>query len=118
MPKKQATKEAEKTEAETSTNYPVSVTVDLKGVAVGDSHLILIKSVRAGAKDGSDYIVATVESSTLTGNTIWFKGKYGLSNGYASLLKNSNGVIEGEWIYSKVESTKSPVGYAHRWVKV
>lgn len=117
MPTKHKEQE-EKTVAETTNQtYPTSVTLDLKSVAVGDSHAINIQSVRAGAKDGQDYIVATVESSTIEGNTIWFKGKYGLSNGYASLLKNSNGVVEGEWIYTKVESSKSPVGYAHRWTK-
>ena len=100
------------------TNYPESVLMDLKKVEVGASHAINIQSIRAGVtQSGQDYIVATTESDTLEGNTIWFKGAYGLQNGYQSILKNSNGVVEGEWIYSKVESKRSPVGYAHRWVK-
>lgn len=111
-------KKEEKVGAETPKEYPESVLMDLKTVKVGDSHAIHIQSVRAGVtKSGQDYIVATTESNTLEGNTIWFKGAYGLQNGYQSVLKNSEGVVEGEWIYSKVESERSPVGYAHRWVK-
>jgi hypothetical protein len=100
-----------------TTQYPKSVMVDLRTVEVGSSVKFNIESVRTGisSKTGDDFIVATVSSEEIEGNTIWFKGKFGLQNGYASLLKAFGGVIEGHCVYHKVESKKSPVGYAHRW---
>lgn len=119
MPRHTQKKEAQEVADTTNqtTQYPESIIVDLRAVEVGSSVRFNIESVRTGisSKTGDDYIVATVSSEEIEGNTIFFKGKYGLQNGYASLLKAFNGVIEGDCVYHKVESKKSPVGYAHRW---
>ena len=67
-----------------------------------------------------DMIVATVET-VLPGNTLWLKGKFGPQNGLLSLMKAAKGGdnIEGkEFDVSKIESDKSPAGYAYLWKKL
>jgi len=64
-------------------------------------------------------IVANVETS-IEGDTIWLKGQYGPQSGLYSLISaaGSGENIEGNtFVFSRVESEKSPTGYAYRWVK-
>jgi hypothetical protein len=63
-------------------------------------------------------IGAEVRVEGLDGSLLWLKGEYGPSNGLMSLIKlvGDPDNIEGKTItYVRVESEKSPVGYAHSW---
>ena len=56
----------------------------------------------------------------LPGEVIWLKGQFGPQNGLLSLMKAAEGGanIEGNaFMFTRVESEKSPAGYAFRWVK-
>lgn len=90
--------------------------LDLRAVEVGQSHTITFHEVKQ-LENGS--IVATVESETVEGTSLWLSGSYGPQNGLMSLIKaaggNGAGIEGGSFTYTKVESEKSPAGYAHRW---
>jgi len=89
--------------------------LDLRAVEVGESHLITFHEVKQ-MENGS--IVATVESETIEGTSLWLSGSYGPQNGLMSLIKAAQGgdnIEGGSFVYTKVESEKSPAGYAHRW---
>ncbi len=63
-------------------------------------------------------IVASVDSETLQGDTLWLRGKFGPQNGLLSLIRAVNGPenIQGSTVkFSKIASEKSPAGYAFRW---
>ena len=63
------------------------------------------------------YTSADVKSETIEGDTLWLKGKFGFQNGCLSLL-NAAGKkpLEGNtYTFMKIESDKSPAGYAFRW---
>lgn len=95
---------------------PVDTQIDLRSVGIDEQHTIEVESIRQN-DDGS--IVATVSSDTLEGNTLWLRSaKYGAQNGLASLLKASENNPIGSFVYTKVASENSPVGYAHLWSKV
>ena len=56
----------------------------------------------------------------LPGEVIWLKGQFGPQNGLLSLMKAAEGGenIEGNtFVFTRIESEKSPAGYAFRWVK-
>ena len=68
----------------------------------------------------NDYIVATVSSETLEGNTLWLRGKFGLQNGALSLIKlvgssESADFVGNIFTVEKVESEKSMSGYRYQW---
>lgn len=89
--------------------------LDLREVAVGESHVITFHEVKAL---DSGALVATVESETIEGSTLWLAGAYGPQNGLLSLMKAADGgdnIEGGTFRYEKVASDKSPAGYAHRW---
>lgn len=89
--------------------------LDLRAVEVGESHTITFHEVKAL---DSGALVATVESETIEGSTLWLAGSYGPQNGLLSLMKAAEGgdnIEGGTFVYTKVESEKSPAGYAHRW---
>ena len=91
--------------------------LDLRAVEVGQSHTITFHEVKQ-LENGS--IVATVESETIEGDSLWLKGSYGPQNGLMSLIKAADGgssIEGGSFTYTKVESEKSPAGYAHRWTR-
>lgn len=57
-------------------------------------------------------------TTDISGELIWLKGSYGPTNGMHSLIKAADGGdnIEGNtFTFTRVESDKSPVGYAYRW---
>ena len=90
--------------------------LDLRAVEVGQSHIITFHEVKA-LESGA--LVATVESETIEGTTLWLAGYYGHQNGLLSLIKAANGgdnIEGGTFVYEKVASEKSPAGYAHRWM--
>ena len=90
------------------------VHMDLRTVAVGDSITVVFLNV----KPVGDRIVAEVDSEDIEGNHLWLKGDWGPQNGLLSLMKAADGGdnIAGQtFVYTKVESEKSPAGYAHRW---
>jgi len=96
------------------TNFPESIIMDLKEVEIGDSITVCFEEV----KQVGDKIIATVTSDDLPGDTLWLKGNFGPQNGLLSLIKTLKGGdnIEGSTVkYTKVESEKSPAGYAHLW---
>ena len=89
--------------------------LDLREVAVGESHVITFHEVKA-LESGA--LVATVESETVEGTSLWLAGAYGPQNGLLSLMKAADGgdnIEGGTFRYEKVPSDKSPAGYAHRW---
>lgn len=92
--------------------------VNLQSTEIDEAHDITFHETRL-TEDG--HIVATVSSETLEGTTIWLKGKFGAQNGLGSLIKACDGdgsKIEGNtFTFTRVESEKSPAGYAYRWVK-
>jgi len=93
--------------------------VSLAGTTIDEAHKVTFVSL---TQTPQGYIVANVESETLEGDTLWLRGKYGSQNGFGSLLhavENEGEMIEGNsFIFTKVESSKSPKGYAYRWQKV
>jgi hypothetical protein len=68
------------------------------------------------AENGS---VGAVVTTALPGELLWLaSGEHGPQNGLPSLVKASEGGenIEGNtFCFSRVESEKSPAGYAFRW---
>ncbi len=96
-----------------------SANVALAETEIDVQHIVTFESV---SQTPQGYIVANVVSETLEGDTIWLRGKFGSQNGFGSLLhavENEGEMIEGNsFIFTKVESAKSPKGYAYRWQKV
>lgn len=92
------------------------VTVTLADAELGGEHAITIVRM---FKTGEGAIGAEVTSETLVGNVLWLKGKFGFQNGFLSMLNAVGGnanELEGKTLtFSKIESEKSPVGYAFRW---
>ena len=91
--------------------------MNLRVVEVGDSHTVEILDVR---QVNDTTLVADVKSETLAGDYLWLRGSLGAQNGFHSLIKAANGgenIAGSTFVYSKVESEKSPVGYAHRWTQ-
>lgn len=91
--------------------------VALKESPIGESHAVTFDSVFT-TDNGSIGAFVTTE---LAGRLIWlFSPEYGPQNGLHSLIAatgeaTSEG-LEGHTVnYTRVESEKSPVGYAHRW---
>ena len=93
-----------------------SVQMTLAGTTIDEPHVVLFERV---SQTPQGYIVCDVSSETLEGNTLWLRGKYGSQNGFGSLLNavdDEGDLIEGkEFIFTKVESDKSPKGYDYRW---
>lgn len=89
-----------------------SMTMDLRGVAVGESHAVTFHQIRETPNGG---LVATVSSETLEGDTLWLRGSYGPQNGLLSLANCCADPTGQTVTYEKVASEKSPAGYAHRW---
>ncbi len=93
--------------------------VSLAETTIDEAHKVTFVSL---TQTPQGYIVANVESETLEGDTLWLRGKYGSQNGFGSLLhavENEGEMIEGNsFIFTKVESSKSPKGYAYRWQAV
>ena len=89
----------------------------LNSMEMNDSHEVTVLDMRM--TDG-DFIVLTVESETLEGNTLWLKGKYGLQNGARQLMKLVNSSDTEDYIGEtftvlKMESEKSMSGYRYHW---
>tara|TARA_Y100000004_G_C8953744_1_gene429803 strand:- start:1619 stop:1954 length:336 start_codon:yes stop_codon:yes gene_type:complete len=99
---------------------PDSVNMNLKEIEMGESHVVTFLEVR---QTPNNAIVATVDSETLDGDTLWLRSaKFGGQNGLGSLLSAvdfEGDEIEGsDFSIEKVESSESPVGYAYKWSKV
>ena len=99
---------------------PDNVNMNLKELEMGETHVVTFLEVR---QTPNNAIVATVDSETLEGDTLWLRSaKYGGQNGLGSLLaavEFEGYSIEGaDFTITKVESTESPVGYAYKWAKV
>lgn len=92
-----------------------SLLMNLSNAEIGKGITISFLSVRQNS-DGS--IVASVDSEGLEGDTLWLSSaRYGAQNGLASLLIATDGKTpEGmDLTFTKVESKKSPAGYAFHW---
>ena len=65
----------------------------------------------------SGHVVADVSSDTIEGDTLWLKGRFGFQNGCLSLLKaaGKKDIEGGTFTFKKIESEKSPTGYAFMW---
>ena len=99
---------------------PDAVNMTLKEIDMDESHVVTFLEVR---QTPNGAIVATVDSETLEGDTLWLRSaEYGGQNGLGSLLaavEFDGDSIEGnDFTISKVESSKSPVGYAYKGTKV
>tara|TARA_R100000988_G_C3895943_1_gene115110 strand:- start:36 stop:374 length:339 start_codon:yes stop_codon:yes gene_type:complete len=95
------------------------ITVTLADAEIGGEHVVEITRM---FKTDEGAIGAEVRSETLVGNVLWLKGKFGFQNGFLSMLNAVDGdanELEGKSLtFTKVESEKSPVGYAFRWTLV
>jgi hypothetical protein len=92
-----------------------NVNIALKDTELGTTHEVTFVAVRQ-LPEG--VLVADVTSPTLEGNTLWLRGKFGPQSGLMSLIKAADGGenIEGNTFnFTRVESEKSPAGYAFRW---
>tara|TARA_R100001086_G_scaffold160241_1_gene86067 strand:+ start:866 stop:1186 length:321 start_codon:yes stop_codon:yes gene_type:complete len=90
-------------------------TVSLQETEIDAEHKVTFHEVRQ-TEEG--FLVATVSSESLEGTTLWLKGKFGPQNGLMSLMKSAEGGenIEGNtFTFTRIESEKSPSGYAYRW---
>ena len=63
--------------------------------------------------------IGAMVTTTLSGEMIWLSSEeYGPQNGLLSLVKANEGTtdLEGKTFkFSRIESDKSPAGYAYRW---
>ena len=88
--------------------------MNLKEAVLGDEHEVTFLAVQ---QMDSGAVLATVDSDTLEGDSLWLSGKFGPQNGLLSLL---NAAGDGESIegntfkFSRIESDNS-AGYAYRW---
>tara|TARA_R100000900_G_scaffold1326_2_gene2839 strand:+ start:7115 stop:7456 length:342 start_codon:yes stop_codon:yes gene_type:complete len=99
---------------------PDAVNMNLKELEMGEPHVVTFLEVR---QTPNNAIVATVDSETLEGETLWLRSaKYGGQNGLGSLLAavefEGNSIEGADFTITKVASTESPVGYAYKWAKV
>jgi len=95
-----------------------SVSMMLSETELNTPHTVEFRRVRS-TEDG--FIVASVSSDSLEGDTLWLRGKFGPQNGLHSLVNAAEGgenIEGGSYIYERIESENSPAGYAHRWVAV
>jgi len=89
--------------------------MSLKDAAFGEAHTVAFLRVN---QTDSGAVVATVDSETLEGDTLWLAGQHGPQNGLLSLLKaaGEEREVEGKsFTFTRVESENSPAGYAYRW---
>lgn len=88
---------------------------------LGTSHDVTINSV---FKTEAGNIGAMVSCESMSGNVLWLlSNEYGGQNGLNSLIGATESTepsdLTGKTVrYTRVESEKSPVGYAHRWESV
>ena len=89
--------------------------VVLREVAIGVEVPVTFSQVKEVSNGG---LLAVVETE-LEGDFLWLSSsEYGPQNGFMSLVKAANGGenIEGKtFTFSRIESEKSPAGYAYRW---
>jgi hypothetical protein len=99
---------------EAALSRPSSVDMRLNTAEIGAEHSITFDRC---TQTDSGAIVASVRCDTLEGDTLWLRGKYGPQNGLPSLIKaaGSDGISGRTFTFSRVESEKSPAGYAYRW---
>jgi len=92
-----------------------SEAVSLREVPIGEE--VSVNFTRVFEVDGT---LGAEVACDLPGEVIWLKGQFGPQNGLLSLMKAAEGGenIEGNtFTFSRIESEKSPAGYAFRWVK-
>ena len=102
---------------QTTSHRTETQTVKLNTMEMEEPHEIKILDMRM--TDGG-FIVTSVESETLEGNTLWLKGKYGLQNGAMSLMElvgsnESTDYVDKMFSVQKVPSEKSMSGYRYEW---
>ena len=74
----------------------------LHDAEIDTPHTVVFDELRALDSGG---IVATVECETLTGTTLWLRGKFGPQNGLHSLVKAADGgenIEHHAFVYTKV----------------
>tara|TARA_R110002012_G_scaffold321566_1_gene549888 strand:- start:14038 stop:14394 length:357 start_codon:yes stop_codon:yes gene_type:complete len=94
--------------------------IDLKQLEIGDSLTVKFNEFKTVELDNGPGLVSEV---SVTGafdgeGSLWFWGTFGAQNGWHSLAHAaiSPSAIEGStFVLSKVESAKSPAGYAYHW---
>ena len=97
---------------------PQSEAMKLKEMEMGVNHAVTITDLR---NTSNGFVVASVESEDLAGDTLWLKGKFGLQNGAAKLIQLCNGstdpvdYIGKTFLVSKVENQESMTGYNYDW---
>tara|TARA_R110002012_G_scaffold309294_1_gene516237 strand:+ start:12517 stop:12882 length:366 start_codon:yes stop_codon:yes gene_type:complete len=94
---------------------PASETMNLSATELNSTHEVTFLEVRSPS-DG--LLVARVDCETLAGDSLWLRGRFGPQNGLMSLVKAADGGanIEGQtFTFTRIESDKSPAGYAFRW---
>jgi len=99
---------------------PDDVNMNLRELEMEESHTVTFLKV---TQTTTGAIVASVDSETLEGDTLWLRSpKYGGQNGLGSLLAqvefNGDEIEGNDFVITKVVSEESPVGYAYKWSKV
>ena len=103
------------TEIDWSSVLSTSEAVSLREVPMGEEVTVIFN--RVFEADGT--LGAEVETE-LPGDVLWLKGQFGPQNGLLSLIKAADGgenIEGGTFVFSRIESEKSPAGYAFRWSK-
>lgn len=97
---------------------PQSEAMKLKEIKMGVAYAVTITDLR---NTSNGFVVASVESKDLAGDTLWLKGKFGLQNGAAKLIQLCDGstdpvdYIGKTFLVSKVENQDSMTGYNYDW---
>ena len=94
---------------------PASEQMNLSTTELNTTHEVTFLEVRSPS-DG--LLVARVDCETIEGDSLWLRGRFGPQNGLMSLVKAAAGGenIEGQtFTFTRIESDKSPAGYAFRW---
>jgi hypothetical protein len=93
---------------------PAGLDMRLNTTEIGVEHSITFDRC---TQTDSGTIVATVRCDSIEGDTLWLRGKFGPQNGLPSLVNaaGSDGIEGRTFTFTRVESEKSPAGYAYRW---
>ena len=90
--------------------------MSLREAELNVEHTINFAGVKKIEETGM--ILAEVSSETLEGDHLWLRGKFGAQNGLLSLIKaagDGKNIMGNNFIFTRIESTTSPAGYAYYW---
>ena len=100
------------------TKHEANVNMNLGACEIDETHEVTFVAVNQLPDDA---IVADVTCETMEGNTLWLRGRFGPQNGLLSLIKAAEGgenIVGNTYAFTRIESEKSPAGYAFRWTSL